>query len=328
MHFFILFLLFISSQLNASVNCQFNINPLSNFDSVHKHGIFRVYYAMNPNNINYIYDQTDINNNNIPDYVENILIQADAIINFLTELGFTHPLESYRYKGSVEFIDIHVLSIDRNGIAFEVPKLYHKAALKENKCALIVSINNNLKNFNNKKRTIIAHEIFHLYQYGYNQFKNPWYLEGMTFLINDVFESGSLYFDDFKLPSSLVQMENKAYSKPYKDFWSRLSRLSPSDNPKSVISEDLLNIKYIDGDKVFRSGLTSNFIFIKKVLEKMKIKSEEYSEINNWNKSNWSESDQRSDMNNTLILKSIQEAMVELGMDKSEEEINFLKINY
>ena len=158
--------------------CRVTNDSFPTLDSVYKSGKFRVYYSTNATNADYIQDQTDVNNNQIPDYVENVAIQANATADAFTYMGYKHPLESDRYNGAVDFIDIHIKAIKGNGVAFESPSFASQnKAIKEGKCSLGIDINNNLGVFPGTW-SVVAHELFHTYQYGYNQFKKTWYMEG------------------------------------------------------------------------------------------------------------------------------------------------------
>lgn len=101
----LLFLFCFGTEVQAASNCGTSTSTLPTLDSVYKSGKFRIYYSTNPNNTDYIPDQTDINNNSIPDYVENVAIQATATTEALSLLGFVHPLDSERYKNVAHYIE-------------------------------------------------------------------------------------------------------------------------------------------------------------------------------------------------------------------------------
>ncbi|NUF24698.1 hypothetical protein HUN23_18250, partial [Acinetobacter oleivorans] len=184
----------------------------------------RVIYSLNE------IEQTDINKNNIPDYIENIAIQANATIDALDYLGFVNPLNSPRYKSQVNYIDIHVVSISYNGIAYDKPYLASFDGIKKDK-ALLIKLNNRLENFPGNYWTVVAHEIFHLYQYGYSPLKPSWYLEGMAnwserlLRKDDIDRKGRIL-----LPTSTSSLQNNIYQIPYNKLWYRLAFLSNKMN--------------------------------------------------------------------------------------------------
>ncbi len=56
----------------------------------------------------------------------------------------------------------------------------------------------------------------------------------------------------------------------------------------------------------------------------MKIKSDQISSQNGWNPHNWDEIDQSNPANRTLMLKAIQDSMLQFGMNQTTEEQEFL----
>jgi hypothetical protein len=175
-----LVLAFMSNHIYAAVTCGTSTSTLPTLNSVYKSGEFRIFYSSNPSNADYIPNQTDLNNNGIPDYVENVAIQANATTEALTSLRFVHPLNSERYAGAAKFIDIHLTALTGNGVAYENPSIFINKPTKEGKCALNIYIRNNIESFTGDYWVTGTHEIFHLYQYDYNQFKGGGYLEGMA----------------------------------------------------------------------------------------------------------------------------------------------------
>jgi hypothetical protein len=101
----------------------------------------------NPASSDYLENRVDLNNNSIPDYIENIAIQADTTLKAFTYLGFISPLESDRYKNVAEYIDIHVNLSSGNGLAYKGVTNYINKANKKNKCTLIIQIRKNLEAF-------------------------------------------------------------------------------------------------------------------------------------------------------------------------------------
>lgn len=311
----------------AAGPCLISTSTLPSVDKVYKDGFFRIYYNNNPASENYITDQTDLNNNNIPDYVENMAIQANATTDALTYLGFTHPLQSDRYKGVAEYIDIHLIKLDVNGRAFEMAQNFKNKPIKEGKCSLSLYVRNNFEKYPGNYLTIGTHEIFHLYQYGSNQFKDNWYIEGMTNLMERLLRLGAQGGNGLTpLPSELSELESNVYAVPYNQLWHRLAVLSDNTDGQLNLPSQLLSKTYINGSKVFKDEKLKGHSFIKKILENMELKSNEISLQQEWNRHNWDETDQRSDKYRPQMLNVIQETMLQFGMNKTSEEIKFLNI--
>lgn len=324
---FLIIAMILGSSAYAASTCNTPTTTLPSLDSVYKSGKFRIYYSTNPNNVDYIPDQTDVNANGIPDYVENLAIQANATTDALTYLGFTHPLESDRYKNVAHYIDIHLLAIDGNGIAYEIPGNWVNKPSKEGKCALLLVVRNNLESFPGNYWTTGTHEIFHLYQYGYNQFKGGWYLEGMTNLMERVLKLGTQGGSGLTpLPSTQIALDSDVYNVPYNQLWHRLAVLSDSTSGQLNLPSSLLNRTYLDGTKVFKDEKLKGHAFVKQVLDNMKTTTDQLSVMRGWDAHNWAELDQTTPANRPHMLKAIQDAMYQFGMNKTNEEKEFLKL--
>ncbi|WPO68333.1 hypothetical protein SDC64_05230 [Acinetobacter haemolyticus] len=261
-------------------------------------------------------DKTDVNNNDTPDYVENIAIQADATIKALNYLGFINPLESKRYKNVAKFIDIHIVSMKYNGVAYEEPYFFDKDY------ALLIKINNNLNNFPGNYWTVVSHEIFHLYQYGYSYFKASWYLEGMAnwaerLLRNDDIEVKAT----LNLPNSKKSLHESVYNLPYNLFWYRLAKLSPNDNNKTLPST-LMKMTYVNGDLVFKDNQIIGYHFIISFLENLQKSSNLYFIYNSFP----TEYQQKDVKTYPIIIGAVKKTMLELEFKKTEEVKKFLRL--
>lgn len=136
-------------------------------------GVFSVYYTLSGPHA--LVDQADANRNGLPDVVEDILVQlqaADAV--FSQRLGLRSPLAQARFQG-VSDIRVRLLDMPGNGMAYEARHRFPDQQ-STGECSLILNLSRRL---GSGTRTP-AHELFHLYQYGYSLFKRPWYLEGMA----------------------------------------------------------------------------------------------------------------------------------------------------
>ena len=314
-------------QVSAASICNTPKSTLSALDRVYKSNQFRIYYSSQVDNEHYIPDQTDLNHNQIPDYVENIAIQANATTDALTVLGFKHPLQSARYKNVAHYIDIHVLKMSGNGVAYELPSHWINKASKENKCALLLVIRHNLEGFPRNNWTTVTHEIFHLYQYGYSQFKGRWYLEGMTNLMERLLKQGAQGGNGLTpLPSTSSELEQKVYNVPYNHLWHRLAVLSDQTDGQLSLPKSLLNRTYLDGSKVFKDDKLKGHAFIKTVLENMDTMGHQLSKENNWDQYNWAETAQQAPSNRAYMLNMIQKTMHQFEMNQTLEQQNFLKL--
>lgn len=311
-------------QKNATVNKK-RISAFAELDQVYVSGIFRFFYTNNPESIHCIADQTDASQNNVPDYVENLAIQARATADALSYLGFTHPLENQRYKGKISFIDCNIRNMGKgNGVAFSAPQKSRLSNTSE--LSLAMAVRNDIEQFPSTW-SIISHELFHLYQYGYTAFRGSWYLEAMTNWAEHIIRATNPNKIKYYLPQSKAELEEQIYRVSYNLLWHRLAYLSTAHTSKIVFPAQLLNRQYTDGAKVFKGDHLSGFLFVRTVLEKMQIKSNALSFEHGLDSNLWTEDQQNSPENWPIMLKVIQETMHEMGMNQTEEERGFLSIN-
>lgn len=129
-------------------------------------------------------DQEDANHNGTPDVIENIATQLVTARDVYRDLLHLHPpLTQPRYLAA-HGIEVLVRKLNGiNGLSYdEVTRRGAGASLSD--CSLTISLTNSLRFDRNASP---AHELFHLFQYGYSMFKRGWYLEGMARWIESAF---------------------------------------------------------------------------------------------------------------------------------------------
>ncbi len=137
---------------------------------------FRIFYSKDGKHKLPDHYMVDLNENMIPDYIEDIASQLTLSSEIFTKtLGFKHPLESVRYSNIVKYIDVHILNSKTGGGAGDAIIDYNYKAFKNQNKALSINLSNNLK----LHSLTPMHEMFHLIQNGYTMFKNGWYTEGI-----------------------------------------------------------------------------------------------------------------------------------------------------
>ncbi|MDP9804830.1 hypothetical protein [Acinetobacter calcoaceticus] len=279
----------------------------------YKSGKIRVVYTLNE------IEQTDANKNNIPDYVENIAIQAKATIDALDYLGFVNPLNSPRYNSEVNYIDIHVVSINYNGIAYDKPYVYSFDGPKRNK-ALLIKLNSRLKNFPGNYWTVVAHEIFHLYQYGYSPLKPSWYLEGMAnwserlLRKDDIDTKGRVL-----LPTSSSSLQNDIYQVPYNKLWYRLAFLTKKNDSQLNLPDSIIKRTYVDGSLVFKDKSFSGYIFMRNFLSNLSLVASDRNVLLPLNRYN-------NFYNSAIIIKCLKKTIIESGIKLNSDEKDFLDL--
>ncbi|MEB3863141.1 basic secretory family protein [Acinetobacter sp. IK31] len=309
----IIFLFLISSLSLACLAADKENMAIKEEKKYYKSGKIRVVYSLNE------IEQTDINKNNIPDYIENIAIQANATIDALDYLGFINPLNSPRYKSEVRYIDIHVVGLSYNGIAYDKPYLSSFEGAKKEK-ALLIKLNSRLKNFPGNYWTVVAHEIFHLYQYGYSPLKPSWYLEGMANWSERLLRKDDI---DIKgrvlLPTSSSSLQNNIYQVPYNKLWYRLAFLSKMNDSQLNLPDSIIKRTYVDDSLVFKDKSFSGYIFMRNFLSNLSLVASDRSVLLPLNRYN-------NFYNSAIVIKCLKKTILESGIKLNSDEKDFLSL--
>lgn len=181
----------------------------------------------------------DRNNDGVPDYVENMLYKLETARLLLTEsFHLKNPLSSgfFRAKGA-KYFDVYIRDIPKeNGIASGIvhdDKHEILAGTPFRGKSLKISLHRNLI----PRTGTPLHELFHVFQFNYSQFNNPWFMEGLGRWSQSIITKSS--GKEEKLPSSsgeLDELLNKSHDAEF--FWNRLSALC-DESGTFVIPEQL-----------------------------------------------------------------------------------------
>lgn len=323
----LLTLLFITScsQAKQVKACRIDNNKnLKTFNRVYKADEFYIYYSDLANSPDKLTQTADLNKNNIPDYVENIAIQAQASRDIFKYAGFQSPLQSKRYKGQTQVIAIFIKNLGGNGIAFEVPSIAAQIGTQEAMpCALIINLSTNLTDFPANYWTTVTHELFHLYEYGYAQFKNSWYTESLA-----NWSERALRVDNTTgtrklqaLPQNSDQITAQIFQKNYTPLWRRLFYINNTD--VLTIPTTLQKQTYVDGSLVFKDNEWRGASFILKFMQNMEKESDLITKQRNWPEYHWAEKDQRLPEWDPIIFGLIQKQLQQPQYD--QPEIRFMR---
>lgn len=250
---------------------------------------------------NAIADQTDKNNNAIPDIIEDTMLQLITMRDVLDGLGFKHPFEQYRYeRAGVERINVGIRNLNGNGIAFDPP--HRDTSVPEQPCVLLIGLSNELTTGN----LTPAHELFHLYQYGYSVFKNRWYLEGVARWSEGLL--GERSYVAAELPTTPKQQAS-LLSESYDtiSFWMGfLNTLSPSTLGERNYSEELLAQRYVGGEHVIHdSASTHGAAAMINVLESFDKLDRQISQELDRKPKSWSNDERSNTENNAPMLNTV-----------------------
>lgn len=168
----------------------------------------------------------DADRNGTPDYVERIARELVSARNFYRDqLRLMHPMSSLRYRSQVDFIDVNLLAFplkpggSKYGTAYdEVSSVARGRDAGTKVRVLMIDISNALPAI----RGTVAHELFHLHQYGYTYFKNDWYIEGTARWAERLVNAKSA--KPGRLPASQAELR-ELFTQAYETapFWGRLA---------------------------------------------------------------------------------------------------------
>lgn len=264
---------------------------------------FVIFYDLSGDNA--LADLTDLNNNDIPDIIEDTMLQLITMRDVLEALEFTHPFDQHRYeRAGVERIYVGMRSLNGNGVAFDPP---HRDVTHEAKpCVLLIGLSHELKTGN----LTPAHELFHLYQYGYTVFKNSWYLEGLA-----RWSEGLL--GERNYPVGLIpnkpEDEEALFSQSYNaiSFWMAfLAAVSPSTLGERSYSDELLSRSYVNGEQVINDEATTHgATAVIGVLEYFDNLDSQLSLVESREFKSWSNADRSDAANNVSMFNAIRHLM-------------------
>ena len=296
-----------------------NLNHAQHFNQMYKKDEFYIFYSTLSASPHRLKTLKDLNNNKIPDYIEDLATQAIASREIFKAAGFRHPLQSPRYQ-NVENISIFVQDLKGNGIAYEVPAV-HPNLKHHMPCSLVMHISIDLKDFPGNYWTTVTHELFHLYQYGYTQFKNTWYLESLANwserALRIDLSTGTKNLP--ALPKNTLQLNKEVISKGYHHMWRRLAVIESQD--RLVIPPHLQDMHYTNGSSVFKDNEWRNTSLVLNVMQNLEHTSLNMSKQRKWHPYNWKEADQRLKSWDPIIWQNIQAAFKTQGYQTTEVKL-------
>ena len=270
--------------------------------AIYQQGVVYVIYDEN-----IIKDKADVNSNGVPDIVEDIATQVNAVREVYKDVfHYPDPLNSERFP-NVTSIEIDIA--DRSamkvaGSAFS--SVRKKSKHDPNQRALHIKLANTV---NPHKNPTPAHEYFHLVQYGATYFGNGWYLEGMARWSEDSVSAIKSYPDakNFNLKFKDKAAQNELFQEKYdaaKSFW---YPLAVSRNDKATIPDGLINkYRYVDGSAVFHDNIFYGANVMREVLKVMKSK-EGLAVAQFEGDKKWTKERRRHERNNVIIFEGIRE---------------------
>ncbi|WP_375058122.1 hypothetical protein [Zobellella sp. DQSA1] len=291
-----------SAEYSASKCKSLSNKKLYELDKVYIRDEFRIYYS----SAEFYPSPTDFSRDTVPDKVINISKQLVAGRRIFSEvMGMTHPLSQPRYH-QAKYIDVNLLSLSKgNGLAYdEVFGYLRHDAVNNDECVLRIDINSKISLGN----LTPAHELFHLYQYGYTMFKSPWLLEGTARWAEFAFKSYRYSKQD--LPKNEKELEEYLFHKTYdaQEFWLRIAGIVDPVG-KTIVPQELRNFYYLGGQRLNVEERIHGADFIRELFEELGMEDKKVARANGWSEILWKESDQRNEIHNTSILNVLHKVL-------------------
>lgn len=162
-------------------------------DKSYDSGIIRFHYTTSGN---HAVNNSDINGNSIPDYIDSVAMIFNNVTNLLhNKMGYLQPpsdgyYSSDRDKGGSEHYDVYIRNLSSRYYGYVQPEEFaqstgdnEKSISRKEKNAFTsyMAMRNNYKNFPLEElmniKVTIAHEYYHAIQFGYDGWEKPWLLE-------------------------------------------------------------------------------------------------------------------------------------------------------
>ena len=273
----------------------------SKLENVAIYGKFRVFYSMSGIEKLPQARRHDLNAKHVPKFIDSIgkrLIAADNFFKY--DVNLVPPLNSKRYRGKAQYIDINVLNFSnhkkgpKNGVAYDgTPKFNRRKSGKASARVLAIDLSSNL----NLNTHTVEHELFHLYQNGYTYFKNRWYTEG-TARWSELIMKNRIGQNQ-ALPKTMAE-KNALFKKSYSanSFWNELMLTVDKKNQGKVFIKRLLEqLSVVDDIAAKQHGIAGN---------------------------RWKESEQKSRKNNHYIWRAAIDVAQQLRHSSKVDKLKLL----
>ncbi|MBJ3815948.1 peptidase [Shimwellia pseudoproteus] len=266
-------------------------------DQQYRAGDFRIFYANSGPDA--LLNTDDSNHNKVPDSIENIAIQLAAARYFYsTILGLRFPLKQPIFHNARQ-VNVYVMALEKgHGSAFDKVANDTMGDGQRTGCGIKIVINRTLDPLQN---VTPAHELFHLYQYGYAVFKQKWYLEGMARWMENPFKPSAQNTRYLADPGPC--QNNYPLSYQAADFWASYSQ---NYFPAARFDKKAEHWQYLNGNPVFHNNIFPGGRFLKPFFEQLAIASQQQSAQINTANIYWREQQQRAAQYNDVICAVVQ----------------------
>ena len=293
------------------------------YDHVFIYKSFRIFYTHDgkPTSPN---DLSDADNNGVPDYIEAIANKLWIAKTLFTDVAhLKDPLkEGLFHERGAEYIDVYIKDIAKqNGIASDRVQ-YNMSRLLDETPFQGKSASIKLHRALGPNTMTPMHELFHLFQFNYSMFYNPWLMEGLGRWSQNIILEKQL--QETKLPSTGSELDELLAKKHEAEFfWNRLSSLCDEKIAASALSTTT-------NETSNRYRVRPGVLLIKKLLENTEKQYSLAKTTPEWaNLDDGVQPDTKrtkSAANNKYILAALRDAISESCHTNNQELIDFNKL--
>jgi hypothetical protein len=264
---------------------------------------FRIYYTLQGKNALRLEEPRENTADAVPGKIRDLALQLlTARRCYVEGLGLRHPFASPRYQNRVKFVDVNVWDLPSgHGMAGDGIVNYHRDS-DPPEGVEVVTIDLSTKN--TVRNLSPAHELFHVFQNGYAQFKTPWYYEGVARWLEDLLRAGVGEAGELLVKrAELEGIFRLSYGASR--FWEALARATDGVG-KVQVPADLRAIRYSGSDKpVLEDDAFFGAPLLKALLEELDRQDDVASRDAGLDPLNWPEARQRSGENNPYIWNAV-----------------------
>lgn len=262
---------------------------------------FYIYYSLQGKDaLRYPQDSTG---DGVPDVIKDIGRQLQAAQYLYTSLlGLRSPLRQKIYAQARQ-INLYLLALPKgHGLAFDRVAAETMSDGTALPCGLKIVLNAGLQPARN---VTPAHELFHLYQYGYAVFKQKWYLEGMARWMENAFRPAEKRI----APSAELPACESNFSRGYNAaaFWASYAQHA---FPAIILPNKVLAYRYVDGSPVFKLQSLPGGEMLRPFFQQLAQSSAGISREMKLANTRWTEKQQRDGQFNSLICQALADTVI------------------
>jgi len=261
-------------------------------DKHYQSGPFTIYYTLEGEDK--LSNVTSSSQKFPPLRVLDIAKQLNAANDFYQhDVHLTFPLNQVLYK-KITHINVFIIALKLKGSAFDKPAFEIFSDGSTTPCGLRIMISNKL---DPTRKQTPAHELFHLYQYGYSIFKQQWYIEGMARFMETTFKDD----ENTRVEINAPFMCYPWYSQSYKAaiFWQSIA------HHYNDIRVTVPQIYYSNKEPVFKKKVFTGGGMVMALLNGLKVKSQEMAIDDNRPIRNWTSVQRRRPQDNDTICRVV-----------------------